>query len=694
MPRHWLESVVRKAKVPYADDLLITPGAGTAQAWKETMEQLRLEEDDLAELVAKFFHVKRANLDAVSPAAAKLVPEKLVRQFNVLPLRQNDREIVVATIDPGDMGAEQAIGFAAGRSASFEIATPSALTTAIATRYPQDGDVQAMISRVKAPAQADISGGIEPELAGARTGDSAAVTRLTNLIFQDALARGASMISIFPGENGGAVTFRVNGVTGHFMNMSIIAMNHVVARLRMIGQIGMGDRVRSRGGAARVDFGGKAFELRIQVTPSHGTQRADVTIVDPAFGNRLEDLSWDSGDLERLRAMAAAPTGLIVIAGPEHTGRSTLAYALMRELAAARRTVVSVEQQVNADIPGVRQLEINPQKGLTTIALLQAASRESANVLVVEDLNDADAARHVVAAMDERLVIVTLRAQHTLDALARIAALGFDRGRLGQSLRGIIALRLLRRLCANCREAPRAPQGPDEGALATAYQLSVVPVARGCPKCAQSGYRGVVPVVETLVATDALRAQIGEGASLKDLARTALSGGARSLLNSARERVRAGDTDARELERVLGTRQAMVRPTRARPMVLVADDEPETRLLARAILENAGYAVAEAEDGARVLELVHASADFALLILDLNMPRVDGREALARLKGQVATAGLPVVVLTASPDPSDEQRVMEEGADDYIRKPIDPVQFVERVSAVLRRHVPEAAAHG
>ncbi len=694
MARHWLELVARRAQIPYAQDLLITPGADTAQAWQEACGQLRLDEGALAGHISGFFHLPLADLAGADPSAGRLIPEKLIRQYNVVPLRHTDREITVATFDPGDLGAEQALGFAAGRTPVFEVATPSDIGAAIAARFARDEAVSDIVSRVdNTPAGFSGASSIERELEGARAGESAAVAKLTQLILQESIARRASDVAVYPSEAGGVVELRVDGAPRHLMNLPRVAMNHVVNRLRVLGQTGMADRSRSRDGSAELDWHGAKYLMRIRTTAAHGTSRADIRLTDTGARRSLEDLQLPARELDRLRSAMRAGRGLVVIAGPLGSGRTTLRYALLRALIAAGERPISIEELITEELPDAQQVEIAAAQGMTAAKLVETAARRESIVLALDELADAATARLLADAAADRLVVVVVRATNTLDALARLANLGLDRARLGTVVAVILALRLVRQLCRSCALLPSAPATELERGLAARWGVAQSARAAGCAACDHTGYRGVLPLAETLIADDAFRKQILGGASLQELGKAAVAGGARSLRAGAIDRVRSAETDLAEVERVLGGKP-LSRPAAPKPTILIADDEPETRMLARAVLEQAGFAVAEAADGQEVLERAGRSTDFAMLILDLNMPRLDGRETLARLKQRVETAALPVLVLTASADPADERGVLEAGAEDYVRKPLDPERFMARVRAILLRRGVEVPAHG
>jgi CheY-like chemotaxis protein len=187
------------------------------------------------------------------------------------------------------------------------------------------------------------------------------------------------------------------------------------------------------------------------------------------------------------------------------------------------------------------------------------------------------------------------------------------------------------------------------------------------------------------VTNASVEALIVEGAPNSQLQKGAVSAGMRPLRDVAAERVNQGDTTLQEIDRVLGEVDGDEAPAAATPHVLLVDDDTVSRTLARSLLEKNGFRVSEAGDGAAALELLETGDGFALMVLDVDMPRMGVREVLARVRASVRTAGLPVLVLTGSTSEEGEAQLMEEGADDYIRKPLEPARFLARVKAALRR---------
>lgn len=672
---HWLVNVARRAGLSGAEALEIPPGESAPDAWAKASRALGIDEATLASHVANAFRLSVARLDQTTPRALRLVPERTVREHAVLPLRETDREVVVATADPANIDAEQAIAFASGRTPVFEVSPPSELLAAIERRYSPDGAVAPIVERI-GESEGD---GAPAAVAAAQAGESGAVLKLLKLIFRAAIAQRASQVTIGPSTNGAAVSFIVDGVSGHFMNLPTTAANHLISRLQVVGGVGLPDRARSRAGAARIEVDGHALDLRVAVRATDSGRRANVRVVDAAFQPALSDLGYSDEALGALTSMIDQSRGLIVLAGLDGAGKTTTVYAALRRLVAAQRSCVTIENPVERELPGVHQTQVDQRSGGTTAAAVRQALASRPDVVAVMEVTDPQAARPILEASEQSLVIACLRTRGLMDTLVQLEELGMERVQLGPALRGIVVQTLVRRLCAHC-----AGSADDAAGIDTRRPV-------GCDACAGRGFLGVIPMANVAPTDPEAARAIAQGTSWVELETTVYAGRAGGLLADGLFHVRAGDTTIEEVERAIHTKRVPAAAT-LKPLVLVADDDTVTRVMARSLLEQDGHRVAEAADGLQAIERIGNGEEVSLVILDLNMPRLDGREALKRLKSNVRTAGLPVIVLTGSSNPADEVLVIHEGADDYIRKPIDPPRFLARVHAALRRHA--SAAEG
>ncbi|MEO7457846.1 MAG: ATPase, T2SS/T4P/T4SS family, partial [Gemmatimonadaceae bacterium] len=318
---------------------------------------------------------------------------------------------------------------------------------------------------------------------------------------------------------------------------------------------------------------------------------------------------------------------------------------------------------------------------------LRSILRQDPDVIFVGEIRDAETAEVAAqAAATGHLVLATLHTNDAMSAVSRLSDLGLDRATIASVLRGSVAQRLVRRVCPDCVQRIEGALTDNEQRLAAAFNLTPTMRPTGCARCNNSGYRGRLPVIEVAVVGTSLTEQIATGATAAQLQRQAVAQGMRPLREVALEHVRSGVTTLEEVERVLGEAADDGPATPALPpAILFVDDDLMLRHLATTILASGGYRVRQARDGAEALALVEAGDDVALVITDLQMPGMTGMELLHKLRGKVQTSMMPVIVLTGDDEQDTEVRLMDAGADDYIRKPIDPPRFLARVKAALRR---------
>ena len=671
--RHWLAETLVKQGVAEAANLTIASDATPQGAWDAAAHFVRITPGELAKRVAANSRYAVANLDAAESRALSFVPESLARKHLVFPLRETDRTLVVATWNPTDLDAEQALGFAAGRTITFEVAPPAAIAQAIDLHYAPDDVVSQLLDRTGLMEEIDVTVVEErgPETVVAHDLEAAPVVKLTGIILSDAVKAGASDIHLEPGRDGGLVRIRVDGVLRTYMRIPMVALNRVISRIKVMGKLDIADRLRPQDGRARVQLAGKVVDLRLSTVPTRDAEKAVIRILDPTNSKKLDDLSIPQQELQRFRNLLLNRDGIVVVTGPTGSGKTTTLYAALREIASGEVNVMTVEDPVEYELPGMTQIQVEPKRGVTFASALRSILRQDPNVIFVGEIRDLETAEIAVqAAYTGHLVLATIHANDAPGAVARFIDLGLDKGKVTGTLRGALAQRLVRRLCASCAQTVDRSLTPAEQKLAERYGVRPVRRAVGCDACAQTGYRGRMTVMEVMVG--------------------ATAAGMRPMREAALERVAAGETTLEEVERVLGTagggggEEAPVAAPAA-PHILVVDDDNVNRVMAKAVLEKGGFRVSEAKDGVEALEQLQRLADVQVMVLDLDMPRMSGAEVLERVRHDKATAALPVIVLTGSESSDTEVDIMERGADDYVRKPLDGPRFVARVKAALRR---------
>ena len=687
MTDHWLLQVAKGAGLTVGS-LQLAPGTPPLSAWRAVVGASAVTEDELAQLVAAHYRLGVADFDQAQARALRLIPESAARRYAIFPLREDDRQIHVATLDPTDLTVEQAVGFASGRRPVLEVAGPTALQEALDLAYAPERVASGLVDS----AGADVEDAVrvveemEPQVLPAEAVEAPPIVKLANVILRAATTGRASDIHLEPGRGQGVVRFRVDGVLHKYMDLPMPVLNRVVSRIKILGKLDIADRLRPQDGRARIEVEGRTYDLRLSTVPARDAEKVVIRILDPESSKRLEDLDLTGRELNQVERLLSFRNGILIVTGPTGSGKTTTLYAAIRRLATGEVNIMTVEDPVEYELKGITQIQVEPRRGVTFASALRAILRQDPDIVFVGEIRDLETAEIAVqASMTGHLVLATLHTNDAVGVVPRLCDLGLDRASIAATLRGALAQRLVRRVCDGCATPVTGALTPEEQRLAAVYGVPPAVRAVGCRRCGQTGYRGRVPIVEVFSCSEEVERLITAGAPAAELHRAVVAGGMRSLRESALDQVRRGATTLREVERVLGeaTDEGAAEP--AAQHVLLVDDDAVSRTLGRTLLEKVHYRVTEAGDGVAALERLRAADAVSVMVLDLDMPRMNGRQVLEQVRRSPATAKLPVIVLTGSDALDTEIELMDRGADDYIRKPIDPPRFVARVRAALRR---------
>ena len=695
---HWLGDAATRAGLKGASAVLIPNGTSNGDAWEIGARALGTTPSELAKSIAPSIQLHSANLAAADAKAVRLVPEKLARKYNVFALRDNDRQIVVATSDPHNIECEQALAFAAGRRVVFELAPPHALSQAINVAYSTDRSLDMVLTHLDAQLldAVQVIEQLKPEAVVSHELETAPVVKLTNLILRDAVVQRASDVHIEPGEGNGVVRFRIDGVMRQHMQLPMAALNRVVSRIKVLSKMDIADRMRPQDGRTRIQVEGTLVDLRVSTVPIRDSEKVVIRVLRPDANTSLEHVAVAAPELARLRKLLALRDGIVLVTGPTGSGKTTTMYAALRELANGDVNIMTVEDPVEYELARISQIQVDAKRGVTFASALRAILRQDPDVIFVGEVRDLETAQIAVqAAMTGHLVLATLHTNDAVSAVSRLLDLGLDRAAIAATVRGSLAQRLIRRVCQECGRAATGELTDDESRLTRVFGVRPVLRASGCGRCGNTGYYGRLPINEVALFTPAMLDQISHDASVAVLQKAAVAGGMRTLRAAGIERVTNGETTLAELERVVGgspdgadDAAVIAEPppvTVARPTIMVCDDDAVQRLFVSSTLEKGGFIVAQASDGAEALRRIMGGEECALLLTDLHMTELDGDELIKRLRADPRSAALPIVVLTGSAIDARESELIEIGADDYIKKPVDPPRLLARVRAALRR---------
>ena len=691
---HWLVRIAERAGLGADERADLPAGAPIEDAWKVVMRAYHIDEPELCRLVASYYRLEVANFKSADPNAALLLQEAMCRKHHIFPLFEEDRHVVIATCDPTDVEMERAVGFSTGRTAVFQVASPNQIQDSLDGRFSPEKQVESLLGSLEAEMdEADAVKLVEemgPESVSEDDVRATPVVKLTNLIITDGIAQGASDIHIEPGRKIGSVRYRVDGVLRKHMDLPMSALNRVISRIKILSKLDIADRLRPQDGKARVRIRNLHYDLRVSTLPAAGSEKCVIRILDSSASLTLDDLDLPGEELERLRGLMTHRDGIVVITGPTGSGKTTTLYGALRELADGKINIMTVEDPIEYDLPSITQTQVETKQGMTFGGALRAILRQDPDVILIGEIRDKETVEVAAqAAMTGHLVLATVHANDAVSAVGRMADMGLPYPTIAQTLRGALAQRLMRKVCAACAEPVRGALTPDEQRLTERHGMEPVVRAVGCSECGFSGYRGRLPVVEVMVAGPRFAAAVEQRKGHGTLQRVAVQGGMREMHAVALDWVRLGKTTLVEVERVLGQSIEEEEDTddKGPPKLLVVDDDADARLLVRTLMEKEGFIVSEAKDGYEALDTLKVDPDFRVVILDLLMPGMNGREVLQQIRSAVDTAALPVVIRTGTGTERDETELLMSGADDFIPKTADPERLLARVRAVLRRAV-------
>jgi type II secretory ATPase GspE/PulE/Tfp pilus assembly ATPase PilB-like protein/ActR/RegA family two-component response regulator len=689
---HWMERVAQRAGLG-GERPVLSPAAEAKDVWEAVAGACGIEDETFSKLVAEYFRLDVARFEDADPNAVLLVGESMARNHHFFPLYETDRQIVIATCDPTDVETERAVGFSTGRTVVFQVASPGMIQEQLDQRFSPERTVETLLGTLEGEDLPDdavrLVEEMGPESISSEDASATPVVKLTNLILRDGIAQKASDIHIEPGRTHGLIRYRVDGELRKHMDLPMSALNRIISRIKILSRLDIADRLRPQDGKARVRIGDFAYDLRVSTIPAGGAEKCVIRILDSNSQITLEDLDLPKYELARFRQLIGYRDGIVVVTGPTGSGKTTTLYGALREMADGKINIMTVENPIEYELPDITQTQVESKQGVTFARALRAILRQDPDVILVGEIRDSETAETAAqAAMTGHLVLATIHANDAVSAVARLADLGLQYSTIAATLRGAVAQRLMRRVCAACAEPVRGVLTPEEEKLAEKNGIEPVLRAVGCAECGFTGYKGRIPVDEVLISGPRFHSAVQARKGWPTLSRIAQQGGMRTMHQVALDWVTQGKTTLAEVDRALGSQfvdDAEATEEAGPPSILVVDDEDEARLLHRTLLAQEGFRVTEARDGHEALEALRQKSDFSLVILDLAMPEMDGREILARIRGMRETAAIPVLISTGTGDEHTETELLEAGADEYMEKSATAARFLARVRAVLRR---------
>jgi general secretion pathway protein E len=501
--------------------------------------------------------IETAHMTEWTPAV-ELLPLPKALQRDCMLFRAASDRLIAALPDPFDMGLQDWLGALGKGDVEHKLALRA--------------DIQAYLTRLEESARAmdslrspSLTAGLD-QAAGEHlsistiSSDESDIVRLANATLYDAIKEGASDIHLRSLRDGMTIKYRIDGVLGAATAVhGRDTAERVISRLKVMASLDIAEHRVPQDGKLKVNFQGRAIDIRVSVMPTLHGEDAVLRILDkhsiiPADGVlRLDVLGFDAQALAGLRSLVSQPYGMILVTGPTGSGKTTTLYAAISEINSGRENFLTIEDPVEYELPGVAQIPVNEAQGLTFERGLRSILRHDPDRIMVGEIRDKETAEMAVqAALTGHLVLATVHANNVYDVFNRFTYLGIDMYALTSALNGIIAQRLLRSVCAHCG-APHTPSVEELSVLglspdAVAGQQLLQGL--GCGDCRATGYKGRRAIAEILVLNDTLRRLIAEKAPVAAVKEEARRTGIRFLREIALDLALQGETTLEEVARV------------------------------------------------------------------------------------------------------------------------------------------------
>jgi general secretion pathway protein E len=530
-------------------------GRESAQQGK-LWERANLSAGEFADEAARFYDLERVTLQDMLSATAAVEPftERFLREMTVFPFRPAGAAgAVLAVADPTDDAARRAAEIVLGGDVAIRVASFEDITVALNQRLGGEDIAAYGGGETPQPREDDVE-----SLRDLASG--APVVRAVNDLLEKAVELRASDIHIEPFHTGIVVRMRIDGLLRQVAAPAGLLPQAVISRIKIIASLNIAERRLPQDGSARLRAGRSDVDIRVAIMPTHHGESAVIRILPKDRGLLvIEKLGFSPADEAKIRRMLSLPHGMIVITGPTGSGKTTTLATLLSILNAPSRKILTIEDPIEYEIPGVNQSQIKPAIGLTFAAALRSFVRQDPDVIMLGEVRDSETAHVAVhAALTGHLVLTTLHTETAAAAVPRLLDLGVEGYLLRSTLRAVVAQRLVRQLCDRCKSSKTltdADLAEDPRLPALGFRAGeTLREPCGCERCGGTGYRGRLGVFEVLELTNELRQLIGEKTDGLMIDEIAIRGGMTSMLDDGLAKCRAGLTSPAEILRVTTVR--------------------------------------------------------------------------------------------------------------------------------------------
>src|SRR5271168_1112979 len=525
-----------------------------------------VSDDDITAVLSRQYGVPSINLKfyEVDPAVIKLVPQETAVRYQIVPLSRVGSTLTIAMTDPTNVFAMDDIKFMTGFNVEPVVASETAITEAIHKFYGAAESVEELDKVMKDLAGDDaaaleLAGEIEEmDLASLeKAAEEAPIIKLVNLILTDAVKRGASDIHVEPYEKEYRVRFRVDGILQNVMAPPMKLKDAITSRVKIMAKLDISEKRLPQDGRIMIKYrkDGKIKDLDFRVSTIPTLYGEKIVMRLPEKENLRLDmtkLGFEQASLTKFEKAILRPYGMVLVTGPTGSGKTNTLYSSIARLNTPETNIMTAEDPVEFQLMGVNQVQMKEQIGLNFAAALRAFLRQDPNIILVGEIRDFETAEIAVkASLTGHLVLSTLHTNDAPSTISRLMNMGIEPFLVATSVNLIVAQRLIRRVCSNCKEVLALPEQTllDAGYTSEEAKTTQISHGKGCSVCNNTGYKGRVGLYEVMEITDDLKELILVGASAMELKKKSIENGMITLRRSGLLKTALGQTTLEEVLR-------------------------------------------------------------------------------------------------------------------------------------------------
>lgn len=659
--------------------------------------------------------VERAILTLLDSPEFSQIESARWRQLRAVPIAADNSQVTIAVANPLDVDCKRNLEFALQRKVSLSIAPERAILGVLSQRLEgQDGlDFSSLLQTTTPAAIRNTSAESSTLESNVATEDIAAptVVRIVNKIFASAVRQRASDIHITPQGNRLSVRIRVDGIARELMLIPQELSAPVVSRLKVLCGMDISEKRQPQDGRLRIKTNTGIRDLRISTVPTVYGEDVVARILESELrATTLDALGMPEAIKSAVGAAIKRSSKVFLVTGPTGSGKTSTLYTALLQVRDGTNRVITIEDPIEYRIPEISQIQVNTKVGMTFASALRSVLRQDPDIILLGEIRDSETASTAMqVAQTGHLVLSTLHTNTAAAAITRLRDLGVPSFLIGSSLGSVLAQRLVRKLCLACRKPASTEHASRYNRLGVDYREVYEP--HGCDHCAGTGYVDRIGVFSFLDITPEIAQAVRTDKSEQELEALAADDGFQTLHQAGLELLSAGETSLFELERVLGSYEHAHLNTGHLPTdhltngplpaakvlsdhesegiipkrrVMVVDDDENVRTVFQALLEFEMFEVVQAENGQDALKKIYEKTP-EVVLCDLMMPRMNGLELIEKLRSDVRTRALPVIVLTAASTEDNELKLIKGGADDFISKTCRPEVIVARINRLINR---------